>query len=98
MRKWYSLFLFFLLLVVSLEDCKREPKVTKTTYTDPDSLYAGTPYTLVVPNEFPPLTDPLADSLTYEGIQLGRRLFYDKHLSMDGSKACASCHHLNYCF
>jgi len=34
--------------------------------------------------------------MTYEGVELGRRLFYDKHLSKDGQKSCASCHFLQY--
>ena len=34
--------------------------------------------------------------MTYEGVELGRRLFYDKHLSKDGEKSCASCHFVQY--
>ena len=34
--------------------------------------------------------------MTYEGVELGHRLFYDKHLSRDGKKSCASCHLLQY--
>jgi cytochrome c peroxidase len=35
---------------------------------------------------------PEANPLTPAKIALGRRLFFDKHLSRDGTVACASCH------
>jgi cytochrome c peroxidase len=35
---------------------------------------------------------PATNPLTREGIDLGRRLFYDKKLSRNNSVACASCH------
>ena len=35
---------------------------------------------------------PEEDPLTAEKIELGRRLFFDRRLSRDGSVACASCH------
>lgn len=35
---------------------------------------------------------PLNNSLTKEGVELGRYLFYDKLLSEDQSMSCASCH------
>jgi len=35
---------------------------------------------------------PSNNPLTVEGIELGRKLFYDPILSGDGTQACASCH------
>jgi cytochrome c peroxidase len=35
---------------------------------------------------------PESNPLTREKVQLGRRLFFDKRLSRDGTLACASCH------
>lgn len=35
---------------------------------------------------------PDANPLTPQKIALGRRLFFDKRLSLDGTRACASCH------
>jgi len=35
---------------------------------------------------------PEDNPLTLEGIELGRRLFFDRRLSRDGSVSCASCH------
>lgn len=45
------------------------------------------------PVEFPPGSPP-----TEAVIELGRRLFYDKNLSLDGSIACSSCHNPRYGF
>lgn len=38
------------------------------------------------------LPHPSDNPLTVEGIALGRKLFYDKRLSNDGTMSCASCH------
>ena len=35
---------------------------------------------------------PVDNPLTVQGVQLGRMLFYEKMLSIDGSQACADCH------
>src|SRR4030095_15278512 len=35
---------------------------------------------------------PASNVLTREKITLGRKLFFDKRLSRDGTLACASCH------
>ena len=35
---------------------------------------------------------PEANRLTREKVALGRKLFFDKRLSRDGSLACATCH------
>ncbi|WP_157501540.1 cytochrome-c peroxidase [Echinicola vietnamensis] len=41
------------------------------------------------PNDVPM---PANNPLTEEGVALGRMLFYEKQLSIDGTMACASCH------
>src|SRR5215831_18648438 len=38
------------------------------------------------------LPAPSTNPLTREKVAVGRRLFFDKRLSRDGSLACASCH------
>ncbi len=37
-------------------------------------------------------SDPNFGDITLEKVNLGKRLFYDKNLSGDGSMSCASCH------
>lgn len=61
-----------------------------------------TPYTL----NYPPWASdsvhrpnvPYDNPLTTEGIALGRRLFYEKALSHDGSLSCGSCHIQQHAF
>ena len=88
MKKIFFAAFMFLVFLLALENCKREAA--------PGNVLQGTKYILQIPYLFPPVNSPYKDSLTYEGIALGRRLFYDKHLSIDGQKSCASCHHLQY--
>ena len=69
------------------EDCPVNPE---------DMVITGpaepTPYTLEVPDYMSrPILDP-GNPLTEEGIELGRRLFYDKIMGRDSAFACADCH------
>jgi len=73
----------FLLLLFSM--CKEPEDDNKLVY-DPKSV------TLTQPQFFPPIEIPADNPLTEEGIQLGRRLFYDPILSGDNTLACAGCH------
>lgn len=54
--------------------------------------YNPQPYNLAAPSFFPPPIIPADNPLTVEGVELGRKLFYDKILSADGTMSCASCH------
>ena len=60
--------------------------------------YQPKPYELPQPIYFPNLTNIPADNpMTEEGVELGRKLFYDPRLSGRDTEAgitcCASCHH-----
>lgn len=50
------------------------------------------PVTLDIPANFPVLEIPEDNPLTEEGIELGRKLFFDPILSIDSTVACATCH------
>ncbi len=54
--------------------------------------YDPQPYTIIKPANFPEVPVPDSNKMTVEGVQLGRRLFYDPILSADSTMACASCH------
>lgn len=58
--------------------------------------YEATPVDLEIPQIFSNLlvspSIPSDNPQTIEGITLGRKLFYEKKLSGDGTQACASCH------
>jgi len=51
-----------------------------------------TPYTLNEPAHFVKMLLPADNPLTEEGVALGRQLFYDPLLSMNGEVSCATCH------
>ncbi len=57
-------------------------------------INTATPLKFEIPAGWPkPSSDIFANNtLTEEGFQLGRKLFYDGRLSKDGNFACASCH------
>ena len=57
------------------------------------SLGAGTTrWRFRVPSGFPIPALPRDNPLTVEGVELGRRLFEEPALSVNGSRSCASCH------
>lgn len=72
---------FCLALLLLIVSCKKEPKI-----------YEPTPYTLNYPSHFPTMVIPADNPMTVEGVYLGRKLFYEKRLSLDNTISCASCH------
>lgn len=57
------------------------------------SVEPGTPVDhAAVQSNLPPVPVPANDPLTDAKVELGRRLFYDARLSVDGTVSCASCH------
>ncbi len=50
------------------------------------------PYPLRIAQRLPKPPLPADNPLTVEGVELGRRLFFEKRLSRDDSVACAGCH------
>lgn len=54
--------------------------------------YEPKPYTIIKPDNFLQIPIPANNPMTYDGVQLGRRLFYDAILSKDSSQSCSSCH------
>lgn len=59
-------------------------------------------YTLPLPefvgDYFDPMPVPDDNPITEDGVALGRKLFYDKQLSADGSISCGSCHKQEFAF
>lgn len=60
--------------------------------------HVTTPYILQIPAGFSQPNLPADNSLTVEGILLGRQLFYDPILSLDSSQSCGSCHNSSFGF
>ncbi|NLZ01285.1 MAG: c-type cytochrome [Pirellulaceae bacterium] len=57
-----------------------------------EAAAAGTPYTVKVPLGLPELKIPADNPMTEEKIALGKKLYFDKRLSRDGTVSCATCH------
>ena len=52
----------------------------------------GTPWQWDLPPGFPEPKVPASNPMTVEKVALGRALFYDTRLSINGTRSCASCH------
>lgn len=86
--------LLFGLLMSGLTACNKDtPVVPGTTKGDlEDIAYNPDPYTIKKPEHFPAVPIPADNPQTTQGVQLGRRLFYDPILSGDSTQSCSSCH------
>jgi cytochrome c peroxidase len=58
----------------------------------------GKPVQIKAPLGLPPIPIPADNPPTEETIALGRRLYYDPQLSVDGTISCASCHAPQFAF
>ncbi|MCW3126697.1 MAG: cytochrome-c peroxidase, partial [Bacteroidetes bacterium] len=95
--------LVVLCLLLLLANCKHDPPVGLGSPADPDSLYIGRPYSFIDNSagptaEYRKVKVPADNPETYEGIQLGRMLFYDSTLSLNGHVSCGTCHKQQYSF
>lgn len=92
--------LFLLIgLTLTIVACQDDDDGPTTTGEDLTSIpYSPTAHTLVIPPGLPSMDIPADNPLTNEGIELGRRLFYDPILSKDSTISCSSCHKLNHSF
>lgn len=76
-----GLSLFLAICTLPFNGCKKR-----------DAFY-GTPLPFNVPPNFPqPVYDFEKNPTTVEGFELGRKLFHEGRLSIDGHYPCASCH------
>lgn len=58
-----------------------------------------TPYKLEIPSQLPKnVVIPANNPLTVEGIDLGRKLFYETRLSRNNAMSCGSCHQQSKAF
>lgn len=77
------------LFVLALVACEKDTK------PGPSSNLNTTPYVLNYPDHFPQPVVPDANPTTEEGVRLGRRLYYDPKMSLNGpmqGSSCSSCH------
>ncbi len=87
------LFALLVLAVITLAQRCKEPSGTCGMGCDlTDIPYNPTAYAIPKPAHFPQIPVPANNPMTLEGVQLGRRLFYDPILSADSTMSCSSCH------
>lgn len=88
-----SCLLLLLASVFVLAGCRHDPVEGPID----ELVYDGTPYALSY-GQFPEPPIALDNALTEQGVKLGRMLFYETDLSLDGSMSCASCHRQQHAF
>ena len=84
MRHKFWIYSIFLLLMLSCSKKESEGEYTPI----PTSLNIPKLFKEKLINPIIPYDNPL----TEEGIELGKKLFFDKILSRDNSQSCATCH------
>ena len=84
------------MLVLSLAACHDSIDLQEGDLTH--IAYHPELYVMDVPPGFPALEQPPGNLMTVDGIQLGRKLFYDPIFSIDSTVSCSSCHQQKYSF
>ncbi|MGB1003235.1 MAG: cytochrome-c peroxidase [Salibacteraceae bacterium] len=74
-------------LLVNQYSCKSDDPIDCVPVTE-----EAIPYEMELPRGFPPMSIPVDNPLTVQGVNLGRHLFYDNRLSGDNTQSCATCH------
>lgn len=54
--------------------------------------FGNTDYFRGLPADFPKMKIPAGNEITKDRVVLGKRLFFDKNLSVNGEVSCATCH------
>jgi len=84
---------FTLLIIISFVGCGKntEPISGRSTSTSTSTPSKTEPVSAGLAG-YEPMTIPADNPMTPEKIALGRQLFFDEQLSIDGSRSCYSCH------
>lgn len=92
--KKINFILIILLSFFSILSCRKDKYKVEA--------YQTTPYDLKVPDNLkqylPPMPNPMDNPLTEEGVELGRKLFYETKLSGNNTQSCAGCHFPEHSF
>ncbi|MEO6130307.1 MAG: cytochrome c peroxidase [Saprospiraceae bacterium] len=88
-------FVYYLLLVtgvICISRCHDTIEMPDENVDLTHIPYQPITYFPTIPNGYPALEQPTDNVMTIDGIQLGRKLFYDPILSIDSTKSCSTCH------
>ena len=86
--KWIFAICGFIAFALTFQACKE----------DPPEGFKTVAYNLNIPTNFSEAIIPADNPLTVEGVDLGRHLFYETKLSVNGSISCGSCHLQEFAF
>jgi cytochrome c peroxidase len=87
-----------LLFGICFASCKKIKDKEEVTPSTPPYNYNPTPYNLQFPYYFGTPVSAPGNTLTKEGVYLGRMLFYEKKLSGNNTMSCGSCHKQKFAF
>jgi cytochrome c peroxidase len=100
MKAKYYILLAIISTLVAMVSCNKEPEIVSKNGEKPGNHkpFVPTPYRLTLPPGWPAMLIPDNNALTEEGVELGRKLFYDPILSVNNTISCASCHKQEFAF
>ncbi len=87
-----TLFLAATLGLFLIAALKSVPAKAQSAASPSTIMPIGKTVQIKTPLGLPPVPIPPDNPPTEETISLGRRLYYDPQLSLDGTISCASCH------
>jgi cytochrome c peroxidase len=82
-------YFYFLISIALLFACKKDQHTLSDNYSPTPIEISYPSWVKTYLSEMPLNSE---NPLTKEGIELGRKLFYEKQLSLNNSQSCASCH------
>jgi len=89
----FGFYSFLVLCFIGLVQCHDTIELPDSVDQDLTHIpYHPVPYSPDIPSSFPALEQPADNPMTIDGIQLGKKLFYDPVLSKDSTVSCSSCH------
>lgn len=99
----FHVVIYFIIVVYLFAGCQKDepislinnPEIKDTTNVNG---FKPTPYLIQVPFGLPAFPTQVLNPLTLEGVELGRKLFYDKLLSRTQTQSCGSCHDPMFAF
>lgn len=101
-RKIVTVFFIGLVIPIVISSCRRDEQIQPATNNTGDTtqVFKPTPYSIEYPKGYlwPRLLANTTNPLTNEGVELGKKLFYDAILSASNTISCATCHKQEYAF